>query len=193
MGWTARARFLEGTRDYSALHSAHTGSGAHSASYKMDTVGSFSKGKGASAWSWTFTSIWSYISSPPYAFMTWYLVKNFYFASRSESAKWTLWLEWPWRCVYAISLRGVEWERESSVSVSLARWTGSRYWSSSEVMQVARVASSYCGARAQARPATTCPSFWLPQSYTLNYQIFKPRCSLPLYKRFVACYLLYKT
>jgi hypothetical protein len=41
---TARVRFPAGIRDFSILHSAHTGSGANPASYPMSTGGSFPGG-----------------------------------------------------------------------------------------------------------------------------------------------------
>jgi hypothetical protein len=41
---TAGVRFPTGVRDFSLLHSAHTGSGANRASYPMGTVGSFPGG-----------------------------------------------------------------------------------------------------------------------------------------------------
>jgi hypothetical protein len=40
-----------------SLHSVQTDSGAHAASYPMDTGGSFPGGKAAGAWSWPLTSI----------------------------------------------------------------------------------------------------------------------------------------
>jgi hypothetical protein len=43
--------------DFSFLHRAQAGSGAHPASYTMGTAGSFPGGKTAAAWSWLLTSI----------------------------------------------------------------------------------------------------------------------------------------
>jgi hypothetical protein len=42
-------RFPAGARDVSLLHSVHTGSGAHLASYPMHTGGDFPEGKAAGA------------------------------------------------------------------------------------------------------------------------------------------------
>jgi hypothetical protein len=43
-------------QDFSPLHLVQTGSGAHPASYPMDTGGAFPGGKAAGAWSWPLTS-----------------------------------------------------------------------------------------------------------------------------------------
>jgi hypothetical protein len=48
-GWTAGVRFLAERRDLSLLHSVQTGSGAHLASYPMDTWDSFPGGRAAGA------------------------------------------------------------------------------------------------------------------------------------------------
>jgi hypothetical protein len=40
-GWTAGIRFPAGARNFSFLHSVHTGSGTHPVYYPMDTGGSF--------------------------------------------------------------------------------------------------------------------------------------------------------
>jgi hypothetical protein len=48
-GWTAGVRFPAGARDFSLLHSIHTASGAHPASYPMGTGGSFAGCKAAGA------------------------------------------------------------------------------------------------------------------------------------------------
>jgi hypothetical protein len=42
--------------EFSLLHNMQTGSGAHPASYPMDTWGSFPGGKVAGVWSWPLTS-----------------------------------------------------------------------------------------------------------------------------------------
>jgi hypothetical protein len=52
----ARVRFPTGERDFSLLHSVHTGSGAHPVSYIVGTGSSFHSGKAAGAWSWSLTS-----------------------------------------------------------------------------------------------------------------------------------------
>jgi hypothetical protein len=41
MGWTAWVQSPAGARDFSLLHSEHTGCGAHPASYAVDVRGSF--------------------------------------------------------------------------------------------------------------------------------------------------------
>jgi hypothetical protein len=46
---TARVRFPAGARDYSHLHSVHTGSGAQPASHPVGTGVSFHGGKAAGA------------------------------------------------------------------------------------------------------------------------------------------------
>jgi len=45
--------------NFSLHHSAQTGSGAHPASYPMETRGYFPGGKAAGAWSWPLTSIYN--------------------------------------------------------------------------------------------------------------------------------------
>jgi hypothetical protein len=79
-GWTIRARFPAGARDFFFFHSVRTGSGAHPVSYPMGTGGSFPGGKAAEAWSRPLTSIqcraqeWcSYTSTAPYIFIAWCL------------------------------------------------------------------------------------------------------------------------
>jgi hypothetical protein len=55
MGWQPRdlgSILTKGKVDFSLLHNAHTGSGAHPASCTMDTGGSFPEFKVAGAWSW---------------------------------------------------------------------------------------------------------------------------------------------
>jgi hypothetical protein len=47
MRWGTRVRFSVGARDFSHFPSVQTGSGAHPASYRMDTGGSFPGGKAA--------------------------------------------------------------------------------------------------------------------------------------------------
>jgi hypothetical protein len=54
--WTARVRFLGGASDHSLRHSVHTSSGAHTASYPVDTGGSSPGGKVVCTWSWPVTS-----------------------------------------------------------------------------------------------------------------------------------------
>jgi hypothetical protein len=61
-------RFPTGAGNFSLHHRVQTGSGAHPASYPLDTAGSFPGGKAASAWSYT--------STPQYVLMTWCLVKH---------------------------------------------------------------------------------------------------------------------
>jgi hypothetical protein len=48
-GWTARSQFLARERDFSLLHNVQTGSGAHTVSYPMGTMGIFPGGKAALA------------------------------------------------------------------------------------------------------------------------------------------------
>jgi hypothetical protein len=48
-GWTAGVRFPSKARDFSLFHNLQTGSGAHPASYPMDTGGSFPGGNVAGA------------------------------------------------------------------------------------------------------------------------------------------------
>jgi hypothetical protein len=55
-GWSG-VRVPLGARNFSPHHRVQTGSGAHTASYPMDTRGSFPGGKAAGAWSWPLTSI----------------------------------------------------------------------------------------------------------------------------------------
>jgi hypothetical protein len=43
-GWMVWVQFLARARDFSLLHSVQTGSGAHPASYQMDSRASFSGG-----------------------------------------------------------------------------------------------------------------------------------------------------
>jgi hypothetical protein len=45
MNWKSGVQFLAGTRDLSSLHSVHTGSGVHPATYTMDTKGTFQRNK----------------------------------------------------------------------------------------------------------------------------------------------------
>jgi hypothetical protein len=75
--WTVEFIFPTGARDFSVLHRAKTGSGAHPASHPIGTGGfSFYGGKTAGTWNWPLTSIswrrqewWSYTSTPPNVFM----------------------------------------------------------------------------------------------------------------------------
>jgi hypothetical protein len=65
-------RVPAGAGNFSLHHRVQTGSGAHPASYPMDTRGCFSGGNVAGAWSWPLTSIYcrvqecmeSYLHSP---------------------------------------------------------------------------------------------------------------------------------
>jgi hypothetical protein len=47
MGWTAEVLFPAGVRDFSVLHGAQIGSGAHLVSYPMDVRKPFPGGKAA--------------------------------------------------------------------------------------------------------------------------------------------------
>jgi hypothetical protein len=47
MGWMAGVQFLSGRRDFFLLHSIHTRSGAHPASYPAGNGGSFPGGEAA--------------------------------------------------------------------------------------------------------------------------------------------------
>jgi hypothetical protein len=55
--WMAGLRFPAWERDFSPLHSVQTGSGAHSASYAVDSGGFVSWGRATGAWSWPLTCI----------------------------------------------------------------------------------------------------------------------------------------
>jgi hypothetical protein len=79
----SRVRFPAGTGNFSLHHRVQNGSGAHPASYPMNTGGSFPGGKAAGTWSWPFTSIkcrgqrgsGATPPLPKYAYMAWCLVK----------------------------------------------------------------------------------------------------------------------
>jgi hypothetical protein len=67
--------------NFSLHHRVQNGSGAHPASYPMGTKGSFLGGNAAGREADLrlmprSKNVWSYISTPPYAFMAWYLVKH---------------------------------------------------------------------------------------------------------------------
>jgi hypothetical protein len=53
----SRARFPAGAVTFSLHHRVQNGSGAHPASYSMDTKGYFPGGKAAGTWSWSLISI----------------------------------------------------------------------------------------------------------------------------------------
>jgi hypothetical protein len=53
----SRARFPAGAENFSLHHRVQSGSGAHPASYPVDTRGSFLGGKAPGAWSWPLCSI----------------------------------------------------------------------------------------------------------------------------------------
>jgi hypothetical protein len=55
--WGSRVPFPTGAANFSLHHHVQNGSGAHPASYPMDTRGSFSGGKATGAWSWPLNSI----------------------------------------------------------------------------------------------------------------------------------------
>jgi len=55
--WATEVRFQVDAGIFSLCHRVQTGSGAHSASYPIDTGGSFPRSKPAGAWSWPFTSV----------------------------------------------------------------------------------------------------------------------------------------
>jgi hypothetical protein len=83
-GWTAEGSECESweMQEFSLLHSAQTGSGAHPASYPMDTGDSFpgSKPPGRDAHHSPPTSVevkntWIYTSTPPYVIMAYYLIR----------------------------------------------------------------------------------------------------------------------
>jgi hypothetical protein len=56
-GLGSRVRFPAGAGNFSLHHRVQNGSGAHPASYPVDTGGSFPEDKAAGAWSWPLTSI----------------------------------------------------------------------------------------------------------------------------------------
>jgi hypothetical protein len=51
----SRVRFSAGAGNFSPHHRVQNGSGAHPASYQMNTRGSFPGGKAVGAWSWPLT------------------------------------------------------------------------------------------------------------------------------------------
>jgi hypothetical protein len=55
---SSRVRFPARAGNFSLHHHVRNGSGAHPASYPMDTGGSFPWSKAAAAWSWPLTSIY---------------------------------------------------------------------------------------------------------------------------------------
>jgi hypothetical protein len=55
--WGSRVQFPVEAGNFSLHHRIQNGSGAHPASYPMDTKESFPGGKAAGAWSWPLTSI----------------------------------------------------------------------------------------------------------------------------------------
>jgi hypothetical protein len=77
-------RFPAEVGNFSLRHRVQNGSGAHPASYPMDTRGSFPGGKAAGAWSWPRTSICCRCQRmrgaipplPQYVFMAWYLLST---------------------------------------------------------------------------------------------------------------------
>jgi hypothetical protein len=80
----SKVRFPAETGIFSLHHSVQNGSGAHPASYPVNTRGSFPGGKAAGAWSWPRTSIscrgqrmgGAVSSLPQYPFMAWCSVKG---------------------------------------------------------------------------------------------------------------------
>lgn len=65
---------------FALLHNVRTGSAAYPVSYPTDTESQGQSGR-VSSWPLASTSIeinnaWTYISSPPYVFTAWYLVKH---------------------------------------------------------------------------------------------------------------------
>jgi hypothetical protein len=80
VGWSG-VRVPAWARNFSLHHRVQTGCGAHPASYKMGSRGSFPGGEAAGAWSWLPCSAevknaWSYTSPPQYTFMASWLVKK---------------------------------------------------------------------------------------------------------------------
>jgi hypothetical protein len=69
-GWSG-VRVPPGVGNFSLHHHFQTGSEAHPAFYPGDTRGSFPGVKAAGG-----VNSWSYTSTPPYVFVTWYLVKH---------------------------------------------------------------------------------------------------------------------
>jgi hypothetical protein len=79
----SRVRFPVGAGNFTLHHRVQNGSGAHPASYPMDTGDSFPGGKAAGheadqspPSSAGVKNAWSYTSTPQYVFMAWYLVKH---------------------------------------------------------------------------------------------------------------------